>query len=89
MPEKRKSNGKVKPEKVIQVGECQAHVRQAVSNAGFKYRYFELVRQWETTTGKRQTGSSFFANHQKDLADCVRQAAAYITQTERTALTES
>jgi hypothetical protein len=80
MPEKRKEKSKKRPEKVFEVGQCYAQVHRAVSNAGFCYRYFELGRQWETATGKRVSATSFFAEHNAEIAECVRLASHYIAE---------
>ena len=79
----KKTHPKPKPAHVIRSGNVVGNVKVHQTNTGFQYLGVELVREFRSmSTGKEQTGSSFFPSDEADLVKVLREAMAFIVRPE-------
>jgi len=79
MTGKKQTVGKQIPVHTVRCGQVTAAVYLRQSNAGYAYCEFALTRSWKTmATGKESQGSTFFAEHEKDLVQAIHEASEWL-----------
>ena len=79
-----KKRPKTKPTHTIRSGNVVGNIKIHQTNTGFQYLGVELVREFKSmSTGKEQTGTSFFPSDEQDLVNVVRDAMTYIAKPDQ------